>query len=656
MSLLTRTSRSHSPSTHSSARHRQFTRALLALGAVLAATGCGSGLVEIASAASPATTIASTTAATASTGASTAPVTGAVLTPGPIAFPSGFMKSVKDYGAAGDGFTDDTAALQAALSDGRSNAAANYNGVPKGLYFPPGTYLIHDTLVWNGCCVTLQGSGSSASVIRLTPSAPGFGSATTPKPMIQTPAGNTSFRQDIWDLGFSVGAANAGAVGIDYVSNNTGSIRNVQVLSEDGGGAVGVTLTRFYAGPLLIKNLSVTGFAYGLNTAAYEYGQTLEGITLQHQTVAGIYNKQQTISVRNLHSINSVPAVVNDGGIVLVLDAILGGGVSGANAIQNHGGLYARDVTASGYGATLADTSGSQPITVNGKLTEYVVGTPQTLRGGSNAISLNLPVAETPSYVDTNLAKWAAFTPSFYGDSKSLQTTMNSGASTIYFPFTEYLAYNEVVINVPDTVKRIVGFSSVVNSSPSGTNGGGIRFVVNSQSTQPLIVEQFGYGVKVEHHGQRPVVLKSGKFNYSSFPGAGNVFLEDVITDQLVFQAGQQVWARQLNDEVTGTKITNNGTLWVLGLKTENDGTVIDTAATGKTEVLGNLIYPAQGVASNSILFRSASQSVSYIYSQSSYCPICGYATQVAETISGVTLEVTANPARRYVMALYHGQ
>ncbi len=653
---LTLTSRSRSASANSPVPRRQFTGALIALGAVLAVTGCGSGLVQTASAASPAGASTTSASSSAAASASTAPVTGAVLTPGPIAFPTGFMKSVKDYGAAGDGFTDDTAALQAALSDGRSNTSANYNGVPKGLYFPPGTYLIHDTLVWNGCCVTLQGSGSSASVIRLAPSAAGFGSAATPKPMIETPAGNTSFRQDIWDLGLTVGAGNAGAVGIDYVSNNTGSIRNVHVLSEDGGGAVGVTLTRHYPGPLLIKNLSVTGFAYGLNTAAYEYGPTLEGITLQDQTVAGIYNKQQTITIRNLHSTNAVPAVVNSGGIVLVLDAILAGGVPGVDAIQNVGGLYARDVTASGYSATLVDTSGPQPITVNGKLTEYVVGTPQTLRGGSKAISLNLPVAETPSYVDTNLTKWAAFTPAFYGDSKTLQTVMNSGASTVYFPFGEYLAYNEVVINVPDTVKRIVGFSSVVNSSPSGTNGGGIRFVVNSQSTQPLLVEQFGYGVKVEQHGPRPVVLRSGKFSYSSFPGAGKLFLEDVITDQVVFQAGQQVWARQLNDEVAGTKITNNGTLWILGLKTENDGTVIDTAATGQTEVLGNLIYPAQGVASNSILFRSASQSVSYIYSQSSYCPTCGYATQVAETISGVTLEITANQSRRYVMALYHGQ
>ena len=623
---------------------------LLLLGAV-ALSGCGSGVFEAAM-----TTTVSAASTHIATSASTAPVTGAALIPGPMTLPDGFMKSVKDYGAMGDGVTDDTAALQAALSDGRSNTTTSYYGSPKGLFFPAGTYLIHDTLVWNGCCVTLQGAGSSTSIIRLAPSAGGFGAASSPKAMIRTPAGNTSFRQNVWDLGIHVGPSNPGAVGIDYVSNNTGSIRNVNVVSEDRAGVAGITLTRHYPGPLLIKDVAVSGFQYGFNTAAYEYGPILENITLANQGVAGIYNQQQTMSIRNLESTNSVPAVINSGGMVLLLDGKLQGGTSSSPAIANFGNLYARSVQSSGYNATLLDSSSAVPHSVTGTISEYVAGTPLTLRGGTATVSLNLPVAETPIYQDTSLAAWGKFTPAWYGDTKSLQALLNSGASTIYFPFGAYFSYSEAVISVPDTVKRIVGFSSIVNGSTAGTNGGGIRFVVNSNSTQPLVVEQFGYGIKVEHHGSRPVALKSGSYGYTSYPGAGSLYLEDVITGQLVIQQGQQVWARQFNNEVVGTKITNNGTLWVMGLKTENDGTVVDTGATGKTEVLGNLIYPAQGVASSSVLFRSASQATSYIYTQSSYCPTCGYPVQVAEVIQGVTLEITANPAHRYVMSLYHGQ
>ena len=61
--------------------------------------------------------------------------------------------SVKDYGATGDGVTDDTAALQAAIATGKS------------LFWPAGTYLITSTLDSNNGVVTANpgawiGSGS----------------------------------------------------------------------------------------------------------------------------------------------------------------------------------------------------------------------------------------------------------------------------------------------------------------------------------------------------------------------------------------------------------------------------------------------------------------------------------------------------------------
>ena len=40
-----------------------------------------------------------------------------------------FMKNVKDYGAAGDGLTNDTAAIQKAINDGGM------------VYFPAGVYV-----------------------------------------------------------------------------------------------------------------------------------------------------------------------------------------------------------------------------------------------------------------------------------------------------------------------------------------------------------------------------------------------------------------------------------------------------------------------------------------------------------------------------------
>lgn len=65
--------------------------------------------------------------------------------------------SVRDFGAAGDGVADDTAAIQAAIN------SMTAGGV---LHFPPGTYLISDTLhVPRG--MTLAGAGLHSAVIRM---------------------------------------------------------------------------------------------------------------------------------------------------------------------------------------------------------------------------------------------------------------------------------------------------------------------------------------------------------------------------------------------------------------------------------------------------------------------------------------------------------
>lgn len=57
--------------------------------------------------------------------------------------------SVRDFGAVGDGSTDDTAAIQAALATRRD------------LYFPPGNYIVSDTLLFGD--QTIRGAGCAPS-------------------------------------------------------------------------------------------------------------------------------------------------------------------------------------------------------------------------------------------------------------------------------------------------------------------------------------------------------------------------------------------------------------------------------------------------------------------------------------------------------------
>ena len=142
-------------------------------------------------------------------------------------FPSDFnMTNVKtNYGAKGDGFTDDTCAIQAALADGRTTNI-DYYGRPKALYFPAGTYLVKDTLEWRGCCLSLQGQGQGISIIKLKDSSVGFGDRNVPKAVIKTPSGNMSFRQNISDLSVNTGKNNPGAKGIAFVSSHRINTQN----------------------------------------------------------------------------------------------------------------------------------------------------------------------------------------------------------------------------------------------------------------------------------------------------------------------------------------------------------------------------------------------------------------------------------------------
>lgn len=63
--------------------------------------------------------------------------------------------NVKDFGAVGDGTTDDTTSIQ--------NAAAAAKAANQGLFFPPGTYLHNATLTFNA--IDVSGAGPNSTVL-----------------------------------------------------------------------------------------------------------------------------------------------------------------------------------------------------------------------------------------------------------------------------------------------------------------------------------------------------------------------------------------------------------------------------------------------------------------------------------------------------------
>lgn len=60
------------------------------------------------------------------------------------------FRNVKDFGARGDGITDDTAAIQRAVIDGNRcgpSACESSTNTPAIVYFPEGTYLISKSII-----------------------------------------------------------------------------------------------------------------------------------------------------------------------------------------------------------------------------------------------------------------------------------------------------------------------------------------------------------------------------------------------------------------------------------------------------------------------------------------------------------------------------
>ena len=75
--------------------------------------------------------------------------------------------SVRDFGAAGDGITDDTAALNRAISEIYRNALNNiHTNVQRTIKIPAGTYLVSGPIYVPPNC-TLIGDGKNNTVIFL---------------------------------------------------------------------------------------------------------------------------------------------------------------------------------------------------------------------------------------------------------------------------------------------------------------------------------------------------------------------------------------------------------------------------------------------------------------------------------------------------------
>lgn len=510
------------------------------------------------------------------------------------------------YGAKGDGKTDDTAAIQKALDDHPDQGAI--------LYFPNGVYQVSETLRWGGDAgrqreTVFWGQSRVGTVLQLRDRCPGFDNTRAPKGVIYTGhAPAQRFGNEVHNLTVDTGAGNPGACGLQFIANNQGGVYDVSIVSGDGQGAIGLDLGYTdEQGPCLIKNVRVQGFDIGVHTATSVASETLEHITVEHQNKYGVRNDGQPCTIRDLRSTNAVPAFYAGGGFsVLIGGQLRGMGVaSGQPAIIADAPLMARNVQTKGYRLALLNHMGAGGVVAGPNIAQFL-SKPAASLLGSPGSGLNLPVRETPDVLWDDPKIWVA--PQKFGakaddgqdDSEALQRAIDSGATTVYLPRGGYHIAHTVVIR--GNVRRLIGCKAFLTITASLNTLAQPMFRFEDAKQPTVVIEgintDFSSGpfFFLDNVARRTLVLRRLAINFQGADayhgtGPGTVFLEDVVGRYFRFHH-ETVWARQFNPEGTGLHVLNDGgVMWILGLKTEGGGTLLETRAGGKSELLGSFSY-----------------------------------------------------------------
>lgn len=518
----------------------------------------------------------------------------------------------------------------------------------KIIYFPNGVYKVSDTIsyfkeeyrnILNGvrgmemnCNIHIMGESRENTIIRLTDNAKGFeyGGNRPVLSLMQGEMSNISMMNTIENITVDVGSGNPGAIGVIYFANNTGAVRNLRIVSSDpnGRGHIGYAILHDKVSASYAKNIEVIGFDYGIKVECQTQYTVFEHIRCIGQRRAGFWCGNAVVSMRDYYSENSAPGVkiVGVTAFMNLIDAKLVGGDPLEVAVKKMAGeCYLRNVVSDGYKSVL-------PWPYDKEIAHYVTHGPIVPNKNPKATSFALPIEETPEVPWDDPETWVSVNSfgakgdGITDDTDSIRRAFNSGTSTVYFNPGKYLVNGS--ISVPSTLNRINFMYSDMLSGDfiSKQRDTGI-FVIDGESENPVIIEDmfawekfYGYMSLIDHASRRTLIVsdvhaQAASIYFNSVSG-GKVFFEDTgdtiggvpgaglrkekLSGEEKFEydrsipcfkfTNQTVYCRQINPERSLHEIVNDGgNLWILGFKTEEEGTAFETKNGGKTEVLGGI-------------------------------------------------------------------
>lgn len=567
------------------------------------------------------------------------------------------------------------------------------------IYFPKGTYLISDTIghtlpnlknILNDVYtmeinrqIYIKGEDRENTIIKLADNCPGFGFGNQ-KPMItymRTEQSNIAMTNSLSDITIDCGRGNEGAVGVNFYSNNSGSIRNVIFRSSDDE-------KRGYCGLIsdgsmhaYICNVLVDGFDYAVRFKNGMHPAVFENIEIKNQRINGFVAANANVSLRHFKSINKdCPFYVsgyNSQATILDSEFIGAGDKENAGCIRFGDGIaYARNINTTNY---------KYPILFGGHCHDFepYIKEKSTADGScklfdNDKITLGLPIEDAPEVSRVTDEKDIAYVNDFgaVADGKTdcteaIQKAFNSGKPAVYFGSGHYLVSGSV--SIPATVE-LVDFmycDFYADEKLRKMKKGGF-LIVEEESTNPLCLQNvfawekfYGYFRFIKHASQRTLIMRdlqtqcAGMY-FNTVEGGkvfienvactmgGNEFGEDYCTISPFEFTGQRVWCRQINPERGDIQILNDHSdLWIFGMKTETHvgrfGSIaVKTINGGRTECFG----ASSGIGSSGIpLYINENSSVSGFFESSGFSKSTCWDIFVRETQGNETRELRQEDA-----------
>lgn len=354
----------------------------------------------------------------------------------------------RDFGAKGDGKTDDTEALQRAIEASCGNDKERRGGKTNALFLPNGTYRVTKPLVVKTALGPwLYGESRDGVVIKLDDGVKEVTSVLRTHPNEKGPTSADWFMRNLRHFTIDVGN-NPETDGIRYYATNSGCLKDVRVIGRGKVGVNGGFLDQ--SGPNLIQDVEIDGFETGV-FSQWIWSETLSRVTIKNCRKQGLYVSANVVAAEDLVVENTPLAVMNDmpkdwahwSGVVALVGGRFSGGDGKSAAIINKGKLYARDVKTSGF-ARAIESSGSGGTVDGTDIGEFSSSKVRRLFDDAPDVSLSLPIQREPEVPwENDPAKWlcaddyGATASGGKDDSDAIQKAMDAaaakGATVVYF-------------------------------------------------------------------------------------------------------------------------------------------------------------------------------------------------------------------------------